>query len=289
MKILFVGDVHGRIFHLLALARHIQSVEGHQVACIIQVGDMGAFPSGDRVDSATLSFASSDPSELDFVSFINAAPSTIQTLSTVKQDLATTVLFLRGDHEDHPWLDSLSGADGSSQPVSLGPLGIVSYVPDFSIIDCCGLSVGFASGIAANPVERPGQVSVRWDGFGTHKPLDILVTHHPPFGVSVGYKGLLQGSKYVTELISATQPRFHFFGHLHQTLGPFRIGRTVSMGLSQLVQPLRNNPQQDILPGSLGLFDIGASEFHFVMEEWLSLYNRHMKLPELLKVAGRLH
>jgi Icc-related predicted phosphoesterase len=287
MKILFVGDVHGRIYHLLTLARRIQTLENHQVACIVQVGDMGAFPSADRVDAATLSFAATDPSELDFVSFMNADPHTLSTLATLRKDLGTSVWFVRGDHEDHHWLDSLSEANPRIDLVPVDPLGIVNYIPDFRTVECCGLKIGFASGIEASPDQRSSRQSIPHGSFSTNgQALDILVTHHPPYGVSAGYKGQLQGSRYVTELIHATEPRFHFFGHLHQTLGPFRIGKTLSTGLSQLVQPLRHNPQQDLLPGSLGLFDIEAESFLFLMDEWLSDYTRHMKLPELSQMGG---
>ena len=277
MKILLFGDVHGRINHLLALARRIYRIEGQQITKIIQVGDMGAFPYIDRLDTATIEFAKNDKSELDFAIFMNPNVENRHLIAELRILLNQSIQFIRGNHEDHNWLDSLEKENNESIPIPIIPNNILEYVPDFYITDYHGVKIGFLSG--------KEDYSNRFKTFIENKiKLDLLITHYPPYGVSIGFKGQIQGSNYVTEVIKTKQPRYHFFGHLHQTLGPFQIGKTISIGLSLLIQPLRNNPAQDLLPGSIGLYDTESRTFSFIFEDWFSLYKRNMSLKEMIEI-----
>ena len=71
MKIGFVGDIHGRVFHMLAVLAAWQQIEREKLDLIVQVGDFGAFPVPDEAMRASR-FVMEDPTELDFSQYLHA-------------------------------------------------------------------------------------------------------------------------------------------------------------------------------------------------------------------------
>lgn len=70
---------------------------------------------------------------------------------------------------------------------------------------------------------------------GRFGPLDILVTHVPPYGVldrvesastPPGWVGRHAGSKTILEYIRRRQPRYVFCGHIHESEGFAKLGQT---------------------------------------------------------------
>ncbi|MEM7657912.1 MAG: metallophosphoesterase family protein [Bacteroidota bacterium] len=56
---------------------------------------------------------------------------------------------------------------------------------------------------------------------------DILLTHGPPLGAGdMTFHGQAAGCKDLREIIELHQPRFHFFGHIHEAVGESLIGAT---------------------------------------------------------------
>lgn len=52
------------------------------------------------------------------------------------------------------------------------------------------------------------------------RPLDLLVTHHPPRGVlDKTFYGVNAGIEELWELINLLTPRYHLFGHIHESPG----------------------------------------------------------------------
>jgi Icc-related predicted phosphoesterase len=47
------------------------------------------------------------------------------------------------------------------------------------------------------------------------RPLDILITHSPPFGIHDEESHAHQGLKAINWLLRVAQPRYHFHGHTH--------------------------------------------------------------------------
>ena len=47
------------------------------------------------------------------------------------------------------------------------------------------------------------------------RPLDILITHSPPFGIHDEETHAHQGLKAINWMLRVTQPRYHFHGHTH--------------------------------------------------------------------------
>jgi hypothetical protein len=72
MTIGLLGDIHGRIKLALTGLLAWQSHMGRPFDLIVQVGDMGAFPTDMSIDSETRSYAALDPTERDFGRMLSA-------------------------------------------------------------------------------------------------------------------------------------------------------------------------------------------------------------------------
>ena len=59
--------------------------------------------------------------------------------------------------------------------------------------------------------------------------IDILVTHWPPYGILDNDLGSLD----ILNFVLKAQPRWHLFGHIHETEGQqFQLGRTICQNIS---------------------------------------------------------
>ncbi len=58
--------------------------------------------------------------------------------------------------------------------------------------------------------------------------LDILITHGPPYGVldQLEYTKRHIGSNYILKAIERGEPKYHIFGHIHESAGVKKIGKT---------------------------------------------------------------
>jgi len=61
----------------------------------------------------------------------------------------------------------------------------------------------------------------------------ILVTHAPPYGIlDKTATGFHAGSKAIRDIIEASPPYVHIFGHIHEALGFEKIGKTTFVNVS---------------------------------------------------------
>ena len=102
MLIGFVGDVHGLVYHAIALVTTWQRKTGKKLDFVIQVGDMGAHPSLDRIDEAGRRHIEIDPAQGDFSRLLQADGLRAERLRAVRNELAAPIHFLRGNHEGAP-------------------------------------------------------------------------------------------------------------------------------------------------------------------------------------------
>jgi hypothetical protein len=279
MKIAFLGDLHGRVFHALALVVAWQATMAEPLDLVIQVGDMGAFPNAEAMlkDEATRRYAAEDPGELDFCRLLQAEGTLAERLRSIRQRLRGPIYFLRGNHEDVSWLQGLS-QQGQKQTVGVDPFDLFYYVTDGVILEHDGVKIAFFGGVE-NP--EPGQVDAEHDRDAyTHLlhmgagAFDILVTHDPPYGISTGYRGQVQGSSQVLELIEVVQPKYHIAGHLHTMLGPKQYGATTYMGLSGILLLKRQVSSRVFQPGCMAILDTLAGTLDFLIDDWLSDFDR---------------
>lgn len=148
MKIGIIGDVHGRVFHAVAAVVTWQRVARVRFDLLLQVGDMGAYPETQRMDSATKRHLAVDPSEADFSRLLDADRETAASLLAAREQLKTPIYFVRGNHEDQQWLDGLFREPGEGG-VRVDPFDLFRYVPDGAIVDFEGLRVAAALAVLA--------------------------------------------------------------------------------------------------------------------------------------------
>lgn len=104
MNIAVFADVHGRLLLCFKLCARWQKETGQKIDLILQCGDLGVFPATARLDRATLNHAKHDPSELGFMHhFLKPDP----LVKKVLDQTSCNLVFVRGNHEDHTWLDAL--------------------------------------------------------------------------------------------------------------------------------------------------------------------------------------
>jgi len=106
-------------------------------------------------------------------------------------------------------------------------------VVDGEVIEVEGQRWGFVGGGLVSPMRTPYEIdpvdyAATIDSLG---PVDVLFTHIPPMNPLLNYDVVARrfevGSQALTDYIKKFQPRYHFFGHVHQPLAArMRIGRT---------------------------------------------------------------
>jgi Icc-related predicted phosphoesterase len=275
MKIAFVGDVHGCVLHALGALVALQTHRGIRLDAAIQVGDLGAYPTSDRMDRPSRRFAAENPAQNDFFRLLDPPP---PLSAAVRRALARTppVLFVSGNHEDFEWLTSLHEAAGDSI-VPVDPLSAFRHVECGHQAVVAGQRIAFLGRI-----ESPGYMDLDDTAHASllaaaPGSVDILVTHDGPHGMCQDWRGATEGSVKLAELIEHLQPRLHVSGHYHHENGPRRYRRTRSYALAELVYPKTNrrrphraNPEQRVAPGSIGLLDTETHAFEYIHDDWLS-------------------
>ena len=254
MIIAFIGDVHGLVFHALALAATWQAKAGKRFDHLIQVGDMAAYPESDRADAAHKRFVALNPAQADFSRLLEAEGERASGLTTVRNELPP-IHFVRGNHEDFDFLNQLH-VDESDGSAKVDPFDLIRYVPDATVMQLGGLRVAFLGGIEIDGKDD--------------RAIDVLVTHEPPYGTSLGYRADNWGSKLIKTLIEETQPRFHVAGHVHHVSGPRRNGQTTSWTLSGLVASASWYPELNGFElGCLAVLDTDTGTLRPIADEWM--------------------
>ncbi|MGP3970000.1 metallophosphoesterase family protein [Streptomyces sp. 6N223] len=273
MKVAFFGDVHGCVLHALGAAVMLQHRRSIQLDAVIQVGDLGAFPSPERWDEASHRFAANSPAQGDFFRLLHPSP---PLADAVRRTLGQIpgFLFVSGNHEDHDWLATLHRtAAAAVTPVD--PLGAYHHVACGHVLTIAGLRMAFLGRVESDRMdldpEAYAQLLAAEPG-----SVDVLVTHDGPYGMS-HRRGTTQGSAKLSRLIERLQPRLHVSGHYHHQNGPRRYGPTVSHALAQLVRPKAHqktsepiNPRQQVTAGSIGLLDTETYDFEYIHDPWLA-------------------
>lgn len=104
MRIALFADIHGKLLLPFKLADLYQRETGKKIDLILQCGDMGVFPDIENLDKATLKHASRDRDELGFhTDFMQEKPDVKTFLDTLNLQM----ICVRGNHEDHDFLDTL--------------------------------------------------------------------------------------------------------------------------------------------------------------------------------------
>ncbi len=223
MNIAIFADVHGRILLAFKLCARWEQETGEKIDLILQAGDLGAFPDEARLDKATIRHAQRDPTELGFRSdFLQETPEAAAVLAQT----ACPMIFVRGNHEDHLWLDALE--QSANAPI----FPIDAYQRLFCLKT--GVPYTFSQGTETITLLGIGRIA-QPDGASHPRPQhiqpyelerlyqlepfqpDVLLTHDSARDAIFPGAGMEE----ITLLLDRYQPCYHFFGHYG---GPCRQG-----------------------------------------------------------------
>ncbi|CAG7628081.1 metallophosphoesterase [Paenibacillus allorhizosphaerae] len=292
MKIGLIGDIHGRVFHTLAVVTAWQMHHNVRLDLLIQVGDLGAYPEPDE-SLRNHRFYRQDPSQLDFSRLIHAEAEKglPEDLRLIRNMLSNPIYFIRGNHEDFAWLDR-QAASGSGGVSSIDPYDLFRYVQDGTVLQVGGTTIGFLGGIeTVNPEDEREIDQRQYKRLFTVPPqeIDILITHDTPYGVGTNYYGETQGSNQITALVERLQPKYLIAGHYHHVIGPRKYGNTTYLGLNVIMNLRRDNASSAIEPGWLVILDTEKDELAPVEDEWLAGFGKHFHFHDYCANLRTIH
>ncbi|MXQ52387.1 metallophosphoesterase family protein [Shimazuella alba] len=271
MKIGFVGDIHGRVFHTLALLTAWQIRNQCKLDLIIQVGDLGAYPYPNE-ELKNEKYVKKDLAQLDFSRYLQAKGKLAENIQYIRTNHLEQIYFIRGNHEDFTWLRKKSSL-AQKGTVCVDSFDLFYYATDGSVIKKNNLSIAFLGGIQTSRTEESIDEIAYHTLLNTNKKIDVLITHDAPFGIGTGYYGDIQGSTMISTLIKQLQPNYLIAGHYHHMAGPLQFKNTTYLGLSVLVNLRENDQLRSIEPGSMAVLDTSQAELRFVLEPWITDIN----------------
>jgi len=217
MNIAVFSDIHGRILLCFKLVERYQRETGKYIDLILQCGDLGIFRETSELDKATKRYAQIDSTELGFQRLF-AKPH--KEAEEVLAKVGCPMICVRGNHEDHTYLDQLE---------------LKTDEPLFSV-DCyerifllkTGAPYGFRSGADQVDLLGIGRIGPptgetekskdkyiqeyekkRLEDIDTNLNVDILLTHDSAKDFVI--EGF--GMKEIRTFLDKNKSVYHFFGH----------------------------------------------------------------------------
>jgi DNA repair exonuclease SbcCD nuclease subunit len=263
-----------------------QRETGEHIDLILQAGDLGAYPALERLDKATRRYAEQDPTELGFLQHFAQYDEEVAAL--LKQTDCPLV-FVRGNHEDHQWLDELEQqANGPIFPVDAyrrvwclkSGVPYTFRVEDKSInvlgVGRIGLrdqenETSRSSQRSSKHIQPYEQKQLYRVNFEKWQP-DVLLTHDSARGFVFPDSGLTE----IDDVLASSTPLYHFFGHYGGDceIKPDVNGQTVACKLGELHWDRRTSGKV-LEAGSLGILRWHNREeqrLEIVDEPWLKEY-----------------
>ena len=216
MRIAVFADIHGKFLLPFKLAAHYRQKTGRDIDLILQCGDMGAFPDKGAMDKATLRHAAKDRDELGFLDgFVRAKPEYAAFLDA----LGLEMWCVRGNHEDHAFLDGLELQSPPDRPsfaidayrrVKVLKTGVPAYFEkDGDVVGIVGIGrIGDRKG-RMHPQFVQDYERKRLESLvKTGGEWDVLLSHDKAGGSERGY-----GSDDVARILDEIPFAYHFYGH----------------------------------------------------------------------------
>jgi hypothetical protein len=280
MLIAVFGDVHGRVELCFKLCARWQRETGRRIDLVLQTGDLGAFFDLSRFDRATRRHAAREPTELGFLQDF-AAPN--PRVAALLNETTCRLVFVRGNHEDHAWLDRLE--EQAQDPIF--PVDAyrrvwclktgVPYVFSADGTTVTVLGIGRIGPPENTSVPEKPQFIQPYErdriGRLDCRRCDVLLTHDTARdAVNRG-----SGMQEIREVLARWRPFYHFHGHT----GPHYARRGESKPVTLTCRPaeLTWDAQRGGLlrAGAMGILEwVGADEhaFQIVDAPWLREYNQ---------------
>ena len=218
IRLALFADIHGKFLLPFKLAHRYQQTTGKSIDLIVQCGDMGAFPDKSRMDKATLRHAARDRDELGFMDdFVHAKPPIAQFLDRLNLNM----LCVRGNHEDHEFLDELERQSvHAAFPIDAYRRVWVLKTGEPFVLQKDGESLEILGiGRIGDRKQRPhGEFIQEYERQtlrrfikdclkNKHDP-DVLITHDQPADSQSGY-----GAEEIANVLDQLAFAYHFYGH----------------------------------------------------------------------------
>lgn len=215
MRVAIFSDIHGKILLPFKLVDLYQKETGNTVDFILQCGDMGAYPHIDNLDKATVKHAQYDRDELGFHDdFTKVNPN----IKSFLDELNIKMICVRGNHEDHDFLDNL---ENENSQTSLFPIDIYGkvFVCKSGFIQELKTKNEVLTFVGIGRIgDRKGRTEKRFIQEYERKEIrkllktkdvfDLLITHDKDDSSQRGY-----GMSEIREVLDNIIFHYHFYGH----------------------------------------------------------------------------
>jgi predicted phosphodiesterase len=217
MRIAIFADVHGKILLPFKMASKYNQLFDKQIDLILQCGDLGAFPDLSRLDKATVRHAKEDRDELGFYDdFVNPK----REIQNFLETLNLNMICVRGNHEDHDFLDTLEAKDPTESAFSIDCYERVfvcktghlqKFQKENIILSFMGV------GRVGDRKKRPDnkifiqeyEKMILNTAIQKNLDIQILITHDAVSDMTEQGYGMPELRKVLDGLI----PQYHFYGH----------------------------------------------------------------------------
>jgi hypothetical protein len=282
VNIAVFADLHGRALLAFMLCARWQRESGERLTAIFQAGDLAAYPDASRLDRATMRHAQRDEDELGFLRDF------IEPREEVANRLAETtcpMIFVRGNHEDHAWLDELeqratepSFAIDAYQRIHCLRTGMpYTLSDDNDKLTTLGIGrIGVPIGARHADQAKYAQLHEleRLYALEPAQEVDILLTHDVP---PTNLNRRSQGMDDIRLALDAYRPVYHFYGHTDE---PHRRdldanGVTAAIRMADLNwnRMESGTPLHDGVMGILRWHNRADHSFEVVDARWLREYS----------------
>lgn len=215
MRVAIFSDIHGKILLPFKLVDLYQNETGNKVDFILQCGDMGAYPDIENLDKATIKHARYDRDELGFYDDFTKVNRDIKTFL---DKLGISMICVRGNHEDHDFLDNLEKENFQS---SIFPIDIYKKVfvcksalaqelrTENEVLKFVGIGrIGDRKGRTEKRFIQEYERKEIKKLLKTRDTFDILITHDKDDSSQRGY-----GMTEIREVLDNVIFHYHFYGH----------------------------------------------------------------------------
>ncbi len=214
IRVAIFSDIHGKILLPFKLVDLYQNITNEKIDLILQCGDIGCFPDTKKLDKATLRHAKNDRDELGFHDDFTTINEPIKKFL---DKLDVDMICVRGNHEDHDYLDDL-------EQKSVGSLFCIDAYERVFVCKSAlkqefkkdGESFSFVGiGRIGDRKERNDKQFIqKYEKQNINKLIkskdmfDVLITHDKSSESKRGY-----GSQEIRKVLDNVIFSYHFYGH----------------------------------------------------------------------------
>ncbi len=234
MRVAIFSDIHGKILLPFKLVDLYQKETGNKIDLILQCGDMGAYPIIENLDKVTIKHAQYDRDELGFHDDFTKVN---EGMKSFLDNLNINMVCVRGNHEDHDFLDNLEKENfqSSRYPIDIYKRVFVCKSGVKQKLETESDTLTFVG--IGRIGDRKGRTEKRFIQEYERKEIkkllktkdhfDVLITHDKDDSSQRGY-----GMAEIREVLDNVIFHYHFYGHTGE---PYKQ-ETDSNGITQSIK-----------------------------------------------------